>query len=125
MGALSMPAGCVRASWFGLPPLPLRLVTPRSHAAPCTGAYLSTPVTEKELHHGENGRFSFGVASMQGWRTNMEDAHSVRPRFPSPAPGARLALLPAVRACRRLTNAALRAPAVLPRSGGRGLVRSL
>lgn len=40
------------------------------------GAYLSSPVTEKECCEGENDVFQYGVAAMQGWRTDMEDAHS-------------------------------------------------
>ena len=43
-----------------------------------TGAYLSQPVTDKHLESGEDDQLSFGVASMQGWRTSMEDAHAVR-----------------------------------------------
>lgn len=41
------------------------------------GAYLSTPVTEKEAFDGEIGGVQYGGASMQGWRRNMEDAHVV------------------------------------------------
>ncbi|GMH40531.1 hypothetical protein BSKO_08435 [Bryopsis sp. KO-2023] len=41
------------------------------------GAYLSTPVTEKEAFDGEIGDVKYGGASMQGWRRNMEDAHVV------------------------------------------------
>lgn len=39
------------------------------------GAYLSSPVTEKESHTDSNDRFHYGVSAMQGWRTSMEDAH--------------------------------------------------
>ncbi|KAL4514291.1 hypothetical protein Ndes2526A_g04006 [Nannochloris sp. 'desiccata'] len=41
------------------------------------GAYLSAPVTEKEGEEGGNDMFEFGVCAMQGWRTDMEDAHMV------------------------------------------------
>jgi protein phosphatase 1G len=41
------------------------------------GAYLSTPVTDKESEGGGDARYSFGVCAMQGWRTDMEDAHIV------------------------------------------------
>jgi hypothetical protein len=44
------------------------------------GAYLSEPITEKETTSGEDSRLRYGVASMQGWRTSMEDAHAVRAR---------------------------------------------
>lgn len=40
------------------------------------GVYLSTPKTEKVSADGENDRLRFGVSSMQGWRTTMEDAVS-------------------------------------------------
>ena len=42
------------------------------------GAYLSQPVTTKRLESGEDERFAYGVADMQGWRNGMEDAHLVR-----------------------------------------------
>ncbi|CAL5218962.1 g716 [Coccomyxa viridis] len=41
------------------------------------GAYLSAPVTEKASDQGENETFRYGVCAMQGWRTEMEDAHSI------------------------------------------------
>ena len=41
------------------------------------GAYLSTPVTDKESEGGGDVRYSYGVCAMQGWRTDMEDAHIV------------------------------------------------
>lgn len=40
------------------------------------GVYLSTPKTEKLSEDGENSRVRYGLSSMQGWRTNMEDAVS-------------------------------------------------
>lgn len=39
------------------------------------GAYLSTPVTEKETFEGEGSGLRFGGSAMQGWRRTMEDAH--------------------------------------------------
>ena len=39
------------------------------------GIYLSKPNTEKESQKGENEKLLYAVASMQGWRMNMEDAH--------------------------------------------------
>ena len=41
------------------------------------GAYLSTPITDKESEEGSDTKYSFGVCAMQGWRTDMEDAHIV------------------------------------------------
>nr|ACG25011.1 hypothetical protein [Zea mays]ACG25925.1 hypothetical protein [Zea mays] len=40
------------------------------------GVYLSTPKTDKLSADGENSRVRFGLSSMQGWRTTMEDAVS-------------------------------------------------
>ncbi|XP_075503626.1 putative protein phosphatase 2C 60 isoform X1 [Primulina tabacum] len=40
------------------------------------GAYLSTPKTEKVSENGENQRLIYGMSSMQGWRSTMEDAHA-------------------------------------------------
>ena len=45
------------------------------------GVYLSTPKTDKLSADGENSRLRFGLSSMQGWRTTMEDAVSCF-RFP-------------------------------------------
>jgi len=39
------------------------------------GVFLSTPKTEKEITSGENDKLFYASASMQGWRTSMEDAH--------------------------------------------------
>ncbi|KAK9828992.1 hypothetical protein WJX72_003282 [[Myrmecia] bisecta] len=39
------------------------------------GAYLATPVTDKETFEGSSKHVSYGGASMQGWRRSMEDAH--------------------------------------------------
>nr|XP_043630601.1 probable protein phosphatase 2C 21 [Erigeron canadensis] len=43
------------------------------------GTYLSTPKTEKFSEDGENGRVRYGLSSMQGWRSTMEDAHAAVP----------------------------------------------
>ncbi|KAL9233931.1 hypothetical protein vseg_008863 [Gypsophila vaccaria] len=43
------------------------------------GVYLSTPKTEKFSEDGENGRVRYGLSSMQGWRSTMEDAHAAFP----------------------------------------------
>ncbi|KAL7618802.1 probable protein phosphatase 2C 60 [Lactuca sativa] len=40
------------------------------------GIYLSTPKTDKLSQDGENDNLKYGVSSMQGWRTSMEDAHA-------------------------------------------------
>lgn len=39
------------------------------------GNFLSSPITEKDTDGGEGNGLSFGLATMQGWRTGMEDAH--------------------------------------------------
>ncbi|EKX53152.1 hypothetical protein GUITHDRAFT_64573 [Guillardia theta CCMP2712] len=40
------------------------------------GSYLSSPVKDKESHDGSGiGGIKYGLSAMQGWRTNMEDAH--------------------------------------------------
>lgn len=39
------------------------------------GAFLTRPVTKKYNENGEGNGLRFGVASMQGWRVEMEDAH--------------------------------------------------
>lgn len=36
------------------------------------GAYLAKPKTEKNSEGSENGKFSYGVSCMQGWRVTME-----------------------------------------------------
>ncbi|GAV71451.1 PP2C domain-containing protein [Cephalotus follicularis] len=40
------------------------------------GVYLSTPRTEKLSDDGENDKLRYGLSSMQGWRSTMEDAHA-------------------------------------------------
>mmetsp|Transcript_7281 Transcript_7281/g.15903 ORF Transcript_7281/g.15903 Transcript_7281/m.15903 type:complete len:370 (-) Transcript_7281:792-1901(-) len=39
------------------------------------GAYLSSPITEKEVWEGHSEHVKFGGSAMQGWRRTMEDAH--------------------------------------------------
>lgn len=39
------------------------------------GSFLDKPKTDKYLEHGEGNGLRYGVASMQGWRVEMEDAH--------------------------------------------------
>ncbi|XP_072755758.1 protein phosphatase 1B isoform X2 [Anoplolepis gracilipes] len=43
------------------------------------GAFLDTPKTDKCNEHGTGNGLRFGVASMQGWRMEMEDAHRAIP----------------------------------------------
>lgn len=45
------------------------------------GIYLSSPKTEKVSEDGENDRLRYGLSSMQGWRSTMEDAHAVYPHL--------------------------------------------
>ncbi|KAG8057728.1 hypothetical protein GUJ93_ZPchr0002g25286 [Zizania palustris] len=45
------------------------------------GVYLSTPKTDKSSADGENDLLRYGLTSMQGWRTSMEDAHTALPRL--------------------------------------------
>ncbi|CAH9104679.1 unnamed protein product [Cuscuta europaea] len=47
------------------------------------GIYLSSPKSEKHLEDGENEQLRFGLATMQGWRTSMEDAHASYPNLDS------------------------------------------
>uniref|UniRef100_A0A0K0EL04 PPM-type phosphatase domain-containing protein n=1 Tax=Strongyloides stercoralis TaxID=6248 RepID=A0A0K0EL04_STRER len=42
------------------------------------GAFLDKPITKKSNDHGEGQGMRYGVASMQGWRVDMEDAHDVQ-----------------------------------------------
>jgi protein phosphatase 1G len=39
------------------------------------GAYLSSPITEKEVVTGQSSHFHYGISSHQGWRKTQEDAH--------------------------------------------------
>jgi len=43
---------------------------------------LDVPVTEKETDTGEANGLHFGVSSMQGWRTGMEDSHCLQGSLP-------------------------------------------
>lgn len=43
------------------------------------GKYLSKPITSKETKNGTCPDFNWGVASMQGWRCNMEDTFIAEP----------------------------------------------
>ncbi|EGR33915.1 protein phosphatase 2C, putative [Ichthyophthirius multifiliis] len=45
------------------------------------GSYLQKPITQKETHSGKYGGLEFATSCMQGWRTNMEDAHITDPKF--------------------------------------------
>lgn len=40
------------------------------------GAYLERPKSEKHNESGEGNSLRFGLASMQGWRVEQEDAHT-------------------------------------------------
>ncbi|XP_034040711.1 protein phosphatase 1B isoform X2 [Thalassophryne amazonica] len=40
------------------------------------GAFLDKPKTEKYNSHGEGSGIRYGLSSMQGWRVEMEDAHT-------------------------------------------------
>lgn len=46
------------------------------------GAFLDTPKTEKHTEKGAGNELSYGLASMQGWRIEMEDAHCARIGLP-------------------------------------------
>ncbi|CAF0795703.1 unnamed protein product [Rotaria sordida] len=40
------------------------------------GAYLSSPICDKNTIEGSNNHLSFAASSMQGWRMSQEDAHN-------------------------------------------------
>ncbi|CAF1556010.1 unnamed protein product, partial [Adineta steineri] len=40
------------------------------------GAYLSSPICDKDTIEGSNDRLAFAASSMQGWRMSQEDAHN-------------------------------------------------
>lgn len=42
------------------------------------GAYLDTPLTDKNSEFGHNDMCQWGLCSMQGWRCGMEDDHIVK-----------------------------------------------
>ncbi|CAJ1067086.1 protein phosphatase 1B [Xyrichtys novacula] len=48
------------------------------------GAFLDKPKTEKHNSHGEGNGLRFGLSSMQGWRVEMEDAHTAVLGLPAP-----------------------------------------
>lgn len=39
------------------------------------GAFLDKPNTEKKCADGQGNGLKYGLAAMQGWRVEMEDAH--------------------------------------------------
>jgi len=49
------------------------------------GAFLEKPKTEKTSHFENGTTLSYGLSAMQGWRIDMEDAHtsilSLQPPF--------------------------------------------
>ena len=45
------------------------------------GGFLEKPNTEKVTTKGEGGGIRYGVAAMQGWRMEMEDAHACHTSF--------------------------------------------
>uniref|UniRef100_UPI00398EC959 protein phosphatase 1B-like n=1 Tax=Pristiophorus japonicus TaxID=55135 RepID=UPI00398EC959 len=45
------------------------------------GAFLDRPKTEKQNDHGEGNGIRYGLCSMQGWRVEMEDAHTAMPEL--------------------------------------------
>ncbi len=42
------------------------------------GSFLDKPNTDKCNENGEGNELQYGVASMQGWRCEMEDAHCAK-----------------------------------------------
>ncbi|KAG5855207.1 hypothetical protein ANANG_G00046600 [Anguilla anguilla] len=46
------------------------------------GAFLDKPKTEKHTAHGGGNGLRFGLSSMQGWRVEMEDAHTAAVGLP-------------------------------------------
>lgn len=47
------------------------------------GAYLSSPIVDKETFEGEGTTLKYGGSAMQGWRRTMEDAHIAEPALPN------------------------------------------
>jgi protein phosphatase 1B len=41
------------------------------------GSYLEKPVTSKHSYASEENGMRFGASAMQGWRVEMEDAHTI------------------------------------------------
>lgn len=48
------------------------------------GAFLDKPKTQKHNSHGEGNGLRYGLSSMQGWRVEMEDAHTAVLGLPAP-----------------------------------------
>ncbi|XP_068597642.1 protein phosphatase 1B [Brachionichthys hirsutus] len=48
------------------------------------GAFLDKPKTEKHNFHGEGNQLRYALSSMQGWRVEMEDAHTAVLGLPPP-----------------------------------------
>ena len=48
------------------------------------GAFLDKPKTEKHNSRGEGNNLRYGLSSMQGWRVEMEDAHTAVLGLPTP-----------------------------------------
>ena len=46
------------------------------------GAFLDKPKTEKHSEHGSGNGLNYGLSSMQGWRIEMEDAHTAVANLP-------------------------------------------
>lgn len=46
------------------------------------GAFLDKPKLEKHSEHGSGNGLTYGLSSMQGWRVEMEDAHSAMVGLP-------------------------------------------
>jgi protein phosphatase 1B len=46
------------------------------------GSFLDKPKTEKTNDHGDGNDLRYGLSAMQGWRVEMEDAHSSQTRLP-------------------------------------------
>ena len=46
------------------------------------GAFLEKPKTEKAVSDGEAKNLRWGVSAMQGWRLEMEDAHTCETKLP-------------------------------------------
>lgn len=54
------------------------------------GGFLDKPNTEKSHEQGGGNGLRYGVASMQGWRVEMEDAHSTITALPGEFKGQQL-----------------------------------
>ena len=46
------------------------------------GSFLDKPKTEKTNDQGHDNDIRYGLAAMQGWRVEMEDAHSSMAKLP-------------------------------------------